>query len=432
MKPTVVSRRTALSTGAGVCSALSLPSIFQLRANSPGFDSSRSDTTVILVNLGGGPSQHETYDPKPDAPPEYRGPFSPISTKIPGVQICELLPKQAAMMDQMTIIRSIHHEQASHIAEHIVETGYDLRNPQNSLKGEMPSVGSVVSAIRGSSPDGIPAYVSMPDRKAYGGPHWLGGQHRHFSVNDDPNEPDFAVKNLVLARDLDVERLQDRKALLKSLDHAQRAIERDSAADAIDGFTRKAFELITGPKAREAFDLSAEPDAMRNRYGRTTFGQRMLLARRLAEAQVPYIKVWLPGWDDHKDLVKRITPRAAAYDQALTALITDLGERGLTQKVLVVAMGEFGRTPKFNATGGRDHWPRVNSVLFAGGDYKMGQVIGATDRKGANVIEAPYRPQNVLGMMYRHLGIDPSITFDDFTGRPRYLLEERRPITELI
>lgn len=367
-------RRTALQFG-----ALSLPAIFQLRAA----EETTTNTTVIFVTLGGGPSQFETYDPKPDAPSEYRGTFDAIDTNVEGVRICELFPKQARIMDKLAIIRSVHHRQASHIAEHIVETGYDLLNSRNSLRGEMPSVGSIVSALRGSPPSGIPAFVVLPDRRAYGGPHWLGGQHRHFPVNEDPNDAGFSVKNLIA--NLNDSRLEDRQSLLGDLDSAEREIE----AKSVDAFTRQAFELLTGPKARQAFDISAEPDSMRDRYGRNVLGQRMLLARRLAEADVPFVTVRMGGWDDHKDLVKRITPRAAEYDQALTALITDLHERTMNRKVLVVAMGEFGRTPRINTTGGRDHWPAVNNVLIAGGEYRMGQVIGASDRIGAAVTEAP-------------------------------------------
>ncbi len=431
MQPTP-SRRHAIRAATGWFGALSLPSIFQLRAQAASAGNPGKDTTVILINLGGGPSQFETYDPKPDAPREIRGTFEPIATNVDGIQICELLPKQARMMDKFAIIRSIQHRQASHIAEHIVETGYDLRNSLNSRTGEMPSVGSIVSAVRGPSPAGIPAYVSLPDRKAYGGPHWLGGQHRHFSVNDDPNLPEFSVKNLALTGNLSSMRLQDRRTLLTGLDRAERAIEEQEDAKSVDAFTRQAFELLTGPRAREAFDISAEPESIRDRYGRNAFGQRLLLARRLTEAKVPFVKVRSTGWDDHRDLVKRITPRSAEFDQGLTALVSDLHERGMNRDVLIVAMGEFGRTPRINGTGGRDHWPSASSVLLSGGEYRMGQVIGATDSRGAYVTESPYAPQNVLAMLYRHLGIDPAITFEDFTGRPRHALEERRVIAELV
>lgn len=431
MSETPFPRRAALKSGAGLFAGLTLPGI--LRARDQQLLEERSDTAVIYITLGGGPSQFETYDPKPDAPSAIRGPFGAIGTNVDGVQICELFPNQAKIMDKLAVVRSIHHEQASHIAEHIVETGYDLKNSRRSLVGEMPSIGSIVSAVRGPSAAGIPAYVTIPNRKAYGGPHWLGGQHRLFAIDDDPNAAQFDVKNVTLDPRLNVARLEDRKTLLSDLDRAQRSLEKGEDAASIDAFNRQAFDLVTGVRARQALDISAESEATRDRYGRHTLGQRMLLARRLVElGGVPFVKVHMGDWDDHVDLPKRLTPRALQYDQALPALISDLHERGLNRKVLVVAMGEFGRTPKVNATGGRDHWPRAGIALLSGGDYRMGQVIGATDKTGSEPVEAPYRPQNVQTMLYHHLGIDPQIAFNDYSGRPRYALEERRVITELV
>lgn len=231
--------------------------------------------------------------------------------------------------------------------------------------------------------------------------------------------------------------LRDRHRLLRSLDNAPRGLQEDDAARSMDAFQAQAVELLTGERARQAFDLSQEPDRVRDRYGRTEVGQRMLLARRLVEANVPFVAVrHTPGtgidWDDHVDLPGRMKRRTPAYDQGLAALIEDLHQRGLHRDVLVVAMGEFGRTPKVNKDAGRDHWPAVASVLLAGGSYRMGQVIGATDSKGSAVTQAPYAPQSVLAMVYRHLGIDPSMTFPDFAGRPRHVLDEREPIVELL
>lgn len=430
--PASATRRRFVGAGAGFFAGLTVPNILQLRAASQQLP--RRDTTVIFAYMGGGPSQFETWDPKPDAPAEYRGKYGAIPTNVDGLQICELLPRQAKLMDKVAIIRSIHHEQASHIAEHIVETGYDLKNNANILPGEMPAVGCVVSKLRGGSPDGIPAYVRLRPGAAYSGPQWLGNQHRSFDVKADPNAAEFAVRNLTLDSKLSVARLEDRRGLLSELDRQKGALDTAESAGAIDEFTSQAFHLVTGDAARNAFDIGQEPDAVRDRYGRTEVGQRLLLARRLAEAGVPFIKVRnsAPDWDDHQDMDKRIQQRVPGFDQSLSALIEDLHERGLNRKVLLVAMGEFGRTPRINANGGRDHWPAVGVAMICGGDYKMGQVIGSTDAYGASVESAPYRPQNVLAMIYRHLGINPEITFDDFSGRPRYILEERRPIVELL
>jgi uncharacterized protein (DUF1501 family) len=229
--------------------------------------------------------------------------------------------------------------------------------------------------------------------------------------------------------------LQERQTLLQSFNESPQVA--DDATRAIDAYQTQALELLTGNRARRAFDLGQEPDRLRDHYGRNDMGQRMLLARRLVEAQVPFVAVRFtpgvgPDWDDHADLAGRMRQRAPIYDQGLSALIEDLRQRGLNRDVLLVAMGEFGRTPRVNQNAGRDHWPAVSSVLLAGGSYRMGQVIGASDSRGGAVTQAPYPPQSVLVMIYRHLGIDPAMTFPDFTGRPRHILEEREPIVELL
>lgn len=425
-------RRRFVQAGSAALGGLTLTDILRLRAAAAEKGTAIADTSVIFIQLGGGPSQHETYDPKPDAPVEYRGNFRPIATRLPGVSFCELMPRQAALSDDLAIVRSVHHEQASHIALHIIETGYDLRSSANARNGEMPSVGSVASKVRGRNRSGIPGYVVMPRHFAYAGAHWLGAQHNHFDVRDDPNADSFEVSNLSLNEKLDIERLDDRRTLLSDLDRAKVAYDLAGSAAALDAISAQAFDLIAGERARLAFDISRELPAVRDRYGRNTLGQRMLLARRLAEAGVPFITIRMGDWDDHQQLPERISKRAPMYDIGITALIEDLRQRGLNRKVLVVAMGEFGRTPRVNAKAGRDHWPAVNSALLAGGDFQMGQVVGATDAIGGKVTQAPYRPQNVLTMVYRHLGIDPALTFDDYSGRPRYVLEERQPITELL
>jgi uncharacterized protein (DUF1501 family) len=274
--------------------------------------------------------------------------------------------------------------------------------------------------------------VALPSPFAYASPHWLGAQHQYFGVREDPNEPDFQVNNLAPNAKVTTEQLQDRRSLRRQLDRRTQLADLERSAETIDAFSQQAFDLVTGEAARKAFDIERESPAMRDRYGRTSVGQRMLLARRLVEAGVPFVTVRMGAWDDHVDLPGRIRPRAPEYDAGLSALIEDLHQRGMQRDVLVVAMGEFGRTPRINPNGGRDHFPAVNNVLLSGGDFRMGQVIGETDRNGAEVTEAPYRPQSVLAMVYRHLGIDPGMTFNDYSGRPRYVLEHRTPIAELI
>ena len=422
-------RRAALRFGLG--GALTLPGILQHRAAAsaaPG--SSTPDTACIFIQLGGGASHHETYDPKPHAPAEYRGPFQAIHSAVPGIALSDTMPRQARLMRHLAVIRSVHHHEASHIALHMVETGYFLRSSANALRGEMPAIGSVVARVRAGIAD-LPAYVSLPRPFAYASPAYLGGRYQYFPVDADPSKADFRVANLSLARGLTDTALYDREALLRRLDAERRVADLHQTAEAMDGFQRQALDLITGERARVAFDLGREPAPLRERYGQTAFGQRLVLARRLVEAGVPFVCVRTFDWDDHDNLARRMRQRCPEFDQGVAALVEDLVERGLERNVLVIAMGEFGRTPRVNLNAGRDHWPGTMSVLLAGGNYRMGQAIGATDTRGAAPVRAPYRPQQVLGMVYRHLGIDPGLTFLDHTGRPRHILEEREPIVEL-
>jgi hypothetical protein len=429
-----ISRRAFLQTGlAAAVGGLTLPNVLRLRAASAVV----RPTSVIFVYLGGGPSQHETFDPKPGAPAEYRGPFGTIPTSVPGIRFSETMPRLARKMKDLALIRSVAHHEASHIAEHIIESGYPLRNFANIRTGEMPAVGCVTARVRGLGAGGLPGFVSLPKTHAYSGPAHLGGRYAPFGIGDKYVSADFRGPSLAPAKGVTPDLIQDRSALLRSLNQTSQPQEGTDAARTIDAFQVQALELMAGEQARAALDLEREPDRLRDRYGRTDVGQRMLLARRLVEARVPFVAVRITpatgiDWDDHEDLPGRMKKRAPNYDQGLAALIEDLDQRGLTRDVLVVAMGEFGRTPKMNHKAGRDHWPAVASVLLAGGSYRMGQVIGATDFKGGAVTQALYPPQSVLAMVYRHLGIDPAMTFLDFTGRPRAVLEERDPIVELL
>ena len=424
-------RRRILQSLLVAAGPLALPNLLLLRAASAASGSS-AGTSVIFVQLGGGASHFETYDPKPDAPSEVRGEQGTIATSVAGIQFCDLLPRQARIADKLAVVRSVTHREASHIALHVVETGYFLRDVSKALKGEMPAVGSVVARVRGQGPGGLPGFVSLPKPNAYSGPAYLGGQYRFFDVAGDPSAADFRLQNLDVLPALSSERLSQRQSLLRTLEGDGPSGESDEQALAVDAFKQQAIDLLTGRQAREALDLTREPEKTRERYGKTAFGQRMLMARRLAEAGVPFVAVRTFDWDDHDRLFPRMRGRCPEFDQGMAALITDLDDRGLSRDVLVVAMGEFGRTPRINPAGGRDHWPATSSVLLAGGRYKMGQAIGATDSKGAHVASRPYHPQNVLAMVYRHLGVDPSLTFPDYTGRPRYILEERGLIEELV
>ncbi len=429
-----ISRRSFVKAGLTGFIGLSLPEILRLKAHAAERGSSKQDTAIIFLELAGGPAQHETYDPKPNAPSDYRGPLNPVSTAVPGVQFSEFMKEQARVLDKMAIIRSIHHDSGSHgTSSHLTQTGYYLRDRQNR-ENEMPSIGCITSRVRGSNTDGIPAYVSLPRDMRFGRAAWLGKGYNPFITARDADAKNFEVPNLTLLGGLTAARMRDRKALLANFDATRKIIDNNGVGDALDQYTQEAFEMVAGDTARNAFDLSQEDQKTRDRYGRTAFGQNILLARRLVEhgVTVASVRVTGPSWDDHRDLVKRMREKGVPYDRAFAALVEDLHERGLDKKVMVVAMGEFGRTPKFNRNAGRDHWGRVMSVALAGGGIKTGQVIGASDDQGGAPVDAPYRPENVLAMLYRHLGIDPAATFLDHSGRPRYILERRELISELI
>lgn len=424
----LATRRGFLRFGLGAAGFLNLPGILRLRAAAA---APTPDTAVIFVMLGGGMSHLESYDPKPDAPVETRGPCRTLPTSVPGIRLSELLPRHAELMHRLAVVRSIHHAEASHIALHMVESGYFLRSIANARRGEMPSVGSVVARVRGAA-EGLPAFVSLPRPQAYSGPAHLGGRYGFFAVDGDPSTADFRLANLDLPPRLALDTVAERRDLLRTLDEGRRLLDTTGQAESLDAFRRQALELVTGDRTRTAFNLGRESPRVRDAYGRNALGQRLLLARRLVEAGVPFVNVRTFDWDDHQDLETKMRARCPAYDRGLAGLVRDLHDRGLAEKVLVVAMGEFGRTPRINPMAGRDHWPAVMSVLLAGGRYRMGQAIGASDGRGAAVTRSPYRPQSVLGMLYRHLGIDPALTFPDFAGRPRHVLEERTPIRELL
>lgn len=434
-----ISRRGLVQAGLGGIVGLSMPDLLRLQAATTEKSGQKSngpkDTAVIYLEQAGGPTQHETYDPKPNAAVEYRGPLNAVSTVLPGVAFCELMSKQAAIADRLAIIRSMHHKSSSHgTSSHLTQTGYYLNDNQNR-NNEMPCIGSYTARTRGANAEGVPAFVSIPQSMRFGRSAWLGKGNNPLETGRSADDKRFEVPNLTLLKGIDQERLSDRRQLLTGFDAARKIVDNHGAAEATDDFTRQAFEMVTGDAARSAFAIDEEDDATRARYGRNSIGQNVLLAKRLVERGVTFVTVrvnTLGSWDDHTGIEKRMRAKGPALDQAIASLVTDLYETGLDRKVMVVAMGEFGRTPRINKGAGRDHWGRVMSVMMSGGGLKVGQVVGASDSSGAVPVEAPYRPENVLAMLYRHLGIDPSLTFPDNSGRPRYLLETRELIRELI
>jgi hypothetical protein len=397
---------------------------------------------------------------KPDAPAEYRGEFNPIKTNVPGIDVCELLPMHAKIADRFTLIRSIHHEFADHGGGHKrLMTGRIPATPTGTVN-DAPAVSSIIKKMLEDGTSEIPVCVTEVDASRAGidtfamGPAWLGPSTTPFIVGGDPSDPSFKVQNIGVKKEME-NRLDDRLTMLDSVDRFRRDIDKSGAMKAMDGFNRQAINMLMSDKVRDAFDLSKEPKALRDRYGWHPYGQRAILGRRLVEAGVRFVTmVWenadknrpkeaAYNWDSHAvnaHIFKDSQWRLPIYDQALSALIEDLYNRGLDRKVLLVATGEFGRTPRITVsrgtqTGvqqpGRDHWPKAMSVLVSGGGMQTGQVIGATNRKGEHPIERFLTPNDLWASVYRHLGINHEHILYDLQGRPMPILPFGEPIKEL-
>ena len=441
-----ISRRNFLKVGTLGVGGLTLADILRLRAQAaatagaaeralalsappPPGQPGASGKSIIMVYLNGGPSHIDMYDPKPEAPAEYRGEFRAIQTNVPGIQISELLPLQAKIADKLAIVRNMKFQQQGHTSPELY-TGF--------VKGDRPSIGSVVSRLRADAGvhGALPPYVYLGDANHVGHSGFLGIAHAAY-------QPGSKAANLGLVGGVSLERLADRRALLRSFDTLRRDIDdaRGSVAG-LDAFTAQALEMITSDQARDAFDVSKEPASVRERYG---LGTDYLQARRLAEAGVPVVTLTARNhnvpqgcngdWDHHDQIFKCLRVVLPQLDRSLHALITDLHERGLSQDVAVVVWGEMGRTPRVGTqkgtVAGRDHWPDAGFALLAGGGLKTGQVVGATDPLGQRPAGTPNTPQNVLATLYHVLGIDPAATLADRSGRPIYLLDDRRRIEEL-
>lgn len=438
-----VDRRGFLQAGMLGVGGLSLANLLRQEAKA---ESSSTERSVIILWMRGGPSHIDMWDPKPDAPVEYRGEFGTMSTNVPGIQLSDMLPKSAAIMDKWSIIRSLNHHDAGHsTGDQICFTGYNTGpNPDENIH---PSCGSIVAEQLGHLSPELPAYVMIPKMLPGAGPAYLGVANKPFETIADPAAlGPFKVPNFSLAEGLDVHRLGDRRDLLTGLDRVEAQIDRTGQMRAIDRFTQKAWNILSSPKARSAFDLDAEPQSVRERYGfmpafdpgasnrcgAPAWSQRILLARRLVEAGVRLVTVDLRWWDTHvkgfESLRLGFLPR---FDQAFPALIEDLHERGLIDNTLVVAWGEFGRTPRVNNDAGRDHYPNVFSAALAGGPVKGGRVVGASDAKGAFPLANPKSPQDVLATIYRFLGVDTQKQYLDNSGRPISVLPSGTPVAEL-
>ena len=458
-------RREFLRIGLTGFSSLTLSQLLQLRsgaAEKPTIQSPER-TAIILVWLRGGASHLETFDCKPLASSDFRGPYQPIDTNVPGIQVCELLPRLAKIADKYALLRSMAHTGGGHPAGSLQVLAGDP-DPQDKLKPELPDWMSIASHLRRDLRRSIPNYVAVNpidnyDSFTIAGSTYLGPSAEPFKVVGDPSSPTFEVPNIGLKDERRLQTLNARSSLKMSLDRLPRVVDQSGVMTAVDRIDQQALDLLTNPTARKAFDLSQEPDAIRNRYGRNQWGQQCLMARRLVEAGVDIVATEFDGplcgrvqnWDDHavnQHVFDALKFRLPTLDQAVSALIEDIYARGLDQRVLVVVTGEFGRTPRISYVAssgegvasapagtvqpGRDHWPQANSMLFAGGGIRTGQVIGATDKRGEGPVERRVGPGDFLATIYRHLGIDyKNAAVTNFAGRPVPIVDHGDAIPEL-
>jgi hypothetical protein len=432
-----MTRRDCLRLGLGALLGGGLAHALRLRGLAGTADSpSVQAKSCILIWLDGGPTHYETFDPKPEAPKEYRGEFNAIQTRVPGMLFSQHLTRLAASADKLAVVRSIRHDQGNHGAgNHYMMTGAPPRIPVGcgAFVSFHPSLGSVVAHERGAPP-GMPAYFSMPQMSRSGGPNFLGAKYAPFVVSDNPNTAGFRVRDVALPQGLTDGRFASRKQVRARVDRMLR-IHDKAAGDpvaALDEHYQQGFDLISSREAQAAFDLDRETDRVRDAYGRSPFGQRALLARRLVEAGVPFITLYEGGWDHHTKLFTTLTERLPSFEATIAALIEDLAQRGLLDSTLVLALGEFGRTPQINKDAGRDHWSNAMSVLFAGGGTPGGQVVGATDKKGFAAVERVLSPENFASTVYTKLGIDPSKILYSPNGRPTHIVSDPTPIGELM
>lgn len=443
-----LTRRDFLRVGALSAGAVGLSLADLATLQLAGAANKSNEINCIILFLVGAPSQLDTWDLKPDAPDNIRGPFKPIKTKVPGMDICEHFPLMAQRAGQYAIVRSVHHQAAPiHETGHqLMQTGYLFRGGQ-----EYPHYGSVVSYLRDQARPGIPPFVVLPSpigntgvSVSHGqGAGYLGARHEPFFPPGDTTQG-FQISDLSVCGGVDPARLETRKALLDAVDGAHRAFDAAAGSRSRDTASDQAFTRIFAERAKQAFDIDCEKDDLRSRYGRNTFGQSCLLARRLVESGVRLVTVNMfdtvfneVTWDCHADggsLAVRLDDYAEMlcpmFDRAYTALLDDLKQRGMLSNTLVVAMGEFGRTPQLNPRGGRDHWPGVWSILFAGADVRGGQVIGSSDRLGAEPKDRPVAPAEVAASIYKGLGIDLNTRLPGPENRP-LPITEAEPIDEL-
>lgn len=430
----VGSRRWFLQVGTAGLAGLTLPQMLQLQAaeSSP----TRDKKSVILFWLSGGPSHIDMWDPKPEAPREIRGPYTTIDTRLPGVQFSEHLPLQAAMADKLTVLRAVDCSSSNHTPI-TMQAGNSLARRSNDGRdgGGYPSMGSIVAKYRGPNSPGMPGFVGLAD--SWASDVWGAGD---LGRDFEPVKGLEIADKLGMPEGVAIERLQDRHELRRQLDDFVRRLDRRSDAVALDRYQQTAVDMVTSGKVREAFDVSREPDAMHEAYGRVSVGQKALLARRLVEAGVSFVLVsgaW--GYFDHHGdevrwggIEKGLTPLLPTIDRALTTLITDLEQRGLLDSTLILMMGEFGRSPVMTNTAGRGHWTNIMSMVMAGGGLRHGQVIGRSDDKGYGIASGRVTPEDLAATTFQHLGIPLDTHWQSPQGRPTAIVQNGgRPIREL-
>ena len=440
-----LSRRSFVQAGIAGLASVGLPAILEAKARSE----QSKDTKVILIWLDGGPSHMDLYDLKPEAPIEYRGIWNPIQTNVPGFEIGELFPLQAKIADKFSVIRTLTHGTGDHFeGAHILLTGRRGANgADNTTKS--PSIAAFATKVTGARSPGMPAHVAVPYsmtvgvRPGYFGGHFLGNQYNAFETEGDPNHPHFKVNNLDLFGGMTVQRLADRHMLSKQLDRLAQDLDNNSTARAIGQFEAQAYDMVVGHGAREAFDLSRVHDDVRNRYGRHSWGQSVLLARRLAAAGTTWVTCHFGGWDHHWNLKQGMENYLPMVDQCVSALFEDLAQTGELENTLVLMLGEFSRTPRMNdggnggapgsmGTPGRDHWGETMFCLIGGGGLRGGQIVGKTNRLGEAPKDRIVTPADLHHTIFRVLGVDPHLSFLNHQGRPITALEPGEVIQELI
>jgi hypothetical protein len=420
----------------GLIGGLSLPRLLRLQADAAAPAPAKAQACIFLF-LEGGPSHIDMWDLKPEAPAEIRGPFKPIRTSVTGTFISEHLPRCAKIAHKFTILRSHSHNDNGHnTGYHYVMTGYradfpdgTTRAPNNHL---YPSAGSIIARELGPrSP--IPVYINMPDMMAGGGPGFYGSRYAPFVIETNPSQPDFEVRDLGPVEDIGADRQERRRRMLARVEHLPGAGPARGRPEAMKTYYEKAYDLVTSPAARKAFDIASEPAGVRDAYGYTSLGQCALLARRLVEAGCRFVGVDHSGWDHHftifPSLQKDMLPHV---DRAFSALVSDLEQRGLLDSTLVVMMGEMGRTPRVNNAAGRDHWSMAQSVAFAGGGVRPGQVLGATDKQAAYPASDPVGVPDILRTLFQQMGVDTTKVYYTPQGRPVPIVDGGRIIPNLV